>query len=70
MHLIVGLLVSFVVVAVFARRYRGVRGCRWRRERSGDAAGQWFYRCAACGGTGYTDPETVPQVCVARAGKP
>lgn len=51
------------VVAYLAWRNRGVRGCRWREDRSGDKGALRKYRCAACGAEAFTASKGVPQSC-------
>ncbi len=47
MIVVVGLLVAFILVLLFARR--DMRGCRWRRRGPAQADGKVQWRCAACG---------------------
>lgn len=51
------------VVAYLAWRNRGVRGCRWREDRSGDKGALRMYRCAACGAEAFTATKGPPQNC-------
>lgn len=62
MVVIVGLIIAFVLIAIFARR--GMRGCRWRMDRARDRDGMRFYRCAACGAEDWTDGDA-PRRCMA-----
>ena len=47
MIVVVGLIIAFVLIAVFARR--GMRMFRWRMDRTRDRDGLQFFRCAAFG---------------------
>ena len=67
MVVVVGLIIAFVLIAVFARR--GMRGCRWRMDRTQDRDGQRFYRCAACGAAELTDGPP-PRRCMAQRPPP
>ena len=59
MIVVIGLIVAFVLVAIFANRE--TRDCRWREYRTGDGRAEW--RCAFCGAvTEGTQGET-PQRC-------
>jgi hypothetical protein len=51
------------VVAYLAWRNRGVRGCRWREDRTGDRGALRKYRCAACGAEAFTATKGPPQSC-------
>ncbi|RMD93670.1 MAG: hypothetical protein D6811_04420 [Alphaproteobacteria bacterium] len=44
---LIGLVIAFVMVAIWGSR--GRRDCRWRLDRSRAEPGRDFYRCAACG---------------------
>jgi hypothetical protein len=68
MHIIVGLIIAFIVVAIFARRNSSVRNCRWRADRSGDRDGLHKYRCMACGAQAFCETDDPPRVCKAQAG--
>ena len=63
MIVVVGLIIAFVLIAVFARR--GMRMCRWRMDRTRDRDGLQFYRCAACGAEAWTDGPP-PRRCMAQ----
>jgi hypothetical protein len=69
MVVVVGLIIAFVLVAIFARR--GMRMCRWRMDKTQDRDGLRFYRCAACGAEVLVAPGKIPQDCrdPRRAGK-
>ena len=66
MHIILGLLIAFVIVAYFARRNKGMRGCRWRQDTARDKGALHFYRCAACGAEAYTATKGPPRDCKAK----
>jgi hypothetical protein len=61
MVVVVGLIIAFVLVAIFARR--GMRMCRWRMDKTQDRDGLRFYRCAACGAEVLVAPGKMPQDC-------
>jgi hypothetical protein len=63
MHILFGLLVAFVLVALYARRNRATRQCRWREDRTGDRGKLRKYRCAACGAEGYSATGGPPRDC-------
>jgi hypothetical protein len=58
-----GLLIAFIVVALVTLRRRTTRTCRWRAERTGDADGKYFYRCAACGAEAWQAKDRAPNFC-------
>jgi hypothetical protein len=66
MHIIIGLVVAFVVVAVFARHNKATRGCRWREDRTGDRGALRKYKCAACGAEAFTSTKGSPKDCRVR----
>jgi hypothetical protein len=55
--------VIFGVVAYLAWRNRGMRGCRWRADTSGDKGSLRKYRCAACGVEAFTADKGPPRSC-------
>ncbi|MDP5335743.1 MAG: hypothetical protein NWT12_14140 [Paracoccaceae bacterium] len=57
----IGLIIAFVLIAVFARR--GMRLCRWRMDRARDRDGLQFFRCAACGAEVLVPAGKTPQDC-------
>ncbi|WP_295313142.1 hypothetical protein [Roseobacter sp.] len=63
MHIVIGLIIAFIIVAIFARRKRGTRLCRWRADRNGDRGSLRKYRCAACGAEAFTASDGPPQGC-------
>jgi len=69
MHILLGLLIAFVVVAIFAKRMKGVRQCRWRRDATGDKGSLQRYTCVACGVEAFTATGKAPDQCKA-ANKP
>ena len=62
MIVIVGLLVAFVLLAIYARP--GTRGCRWRADRTRDVEGRSFYACAACGAQVLRADGKPPKTCM------
>ncbi|MEM6310145.1 MAG: hypothetical protein AAF754_08850 [Pseudomonadota bacterium] len=64
MHLIVGLAIAFVLVALMARTRKTTRNCRWRADRSGDAQGKHLYKCAYCGAEAFVDRDVAPNTCL------
>ena len=58
----VGLIIAFVLVAIFARR--GMRTCRWRMDRARDQGGMSYFRCAACGAEVLVPAGKTPQDCL------
>ncbi|MEE4347633.1 MAG: hypothetical protein V2I53_12620 [Paracoccaceae bacterium] len=57
----IGLIIAFVLIAIFARR--GMRLCRWRMDRTRDQDGLQFFRCAACGAEVLVPMGKTPQDC-------
>lgn len=55
--------IIFGVVAYFAWRNRGTRGCRWRADRTGDKGALRKYRCMACGAEAFTAAKGAPRGC-------
>jgi len=68
MHIVLGLIVAFVLVALVARRRKTSRNCRWRAERSGDKGRLRKYTCAACGAEAFTASSGPPNLCKAETG--
>ena len=62
MVVVAGLIIAFILVAVFARR--GMRMCRWRMDRTQDRDGMQFFRCAACGAEVLVPQGKMPQDCL------
>lgn len=58
MFIILGLIIAFVLIAVFSNR--ATRLCRWR-ERRGDHT---VWLCAYCGKQTDGDPGRPPQMCL------
>jgi hypothetical protein len=63
MLVVVGLIIAFVLVAIYSRRE--TRVCRWREQRQGDEASRTRWRCAACGAELVTPYGELPKVCLA-----
>ena len=70
MLVVVGLIIAFILVAIYARRNRGRRDCRWREDRSGDRGELRKYRCMACGAEAFTATPGPPRQCFAGRGRP
>lgn len=68
MHIALGLLIAFLIVALYARRRGTTRACRWRADRTGDRDGMHRYICAACGHEAFTKDGRPPRIC--KAGEP
>ncbi|MGZ2258960.1 hypothetical protein [Roseobacter sp. A03A-229] len=69
MHIVIGLIIAFIVVALFARRNRNTRRCRWREDRTGDRGSLRKYKCAACGAEAFTATKGPPDTCKAKLPK-
>ncbi|WP_299674070.1 hypothetical protein [uncultured Roseobacter sp.] len=69
MHIVIGLIIAFVLVAFFARRNRGTRRCRWREDRTGNRGALRKYKCAACGAEAFTATKGPPDSCKANLPK-
>ena len=65
MLMVIGLIVAFIIVAIYASRNRGRRNCRWRADRSGDRGALRKYRCAQCGAEAFTSTKGPPEKCFA-----
>jgi hypothetical protein len=61
MHIIIGLLIVFLVMALL--RNRKTRYCRWRRDKSGDKGNLQKYHCVTCGYEAYTAQKGEPKTC-------
>jgi len=62
MHIIIGLILAFVLLAIF--RNRKTRICRWRRNRSGDNHAGVMFKCMMCGAEIRVPRETPPNFCM------
>lgn len=62
MHILIGLLLAFVLIAIFSNRK--TRGCRWRLDRARNENGQQFHICMACGAQCFTKDSTAPKTCL------
>lgn len=65
MHIVIGLVIAFIIVAIVARRNRDTRRCRWRADRTGDRGALRKYKCAYCGAEAFMATEGPPQDCKA-----
>ncbi len=63
MHIVIGLVIAFLLVLLFARRNHATRQCRWRADKTGDRDGLRKYRCMACGAEGFADKPGPPRYC-------
>lgn len=61
MHILIGLLLAFLLIAIFSNRK--TRGCRWRMDKDRDEGDQRFFICMACGQTCLTSDGKMPRVC-------
>lgn len=61
MHVVIGLVLAFVLIAVMSNRK--TRGCRWRMDRSFNRDGETFYKCMACGAEDFSADGKPPRVC-------
>ncbi len=61
MLVVVGLIVAFVLVAVFSNR--ATRGCRWREYRVSGCDLRTRWHCVACGAEVFTSDGGAPKVC-------
>ena len=52
--ILIAFAIAFAIVAYFAYRDKGVRGCRWRKDSTRDKGSLQFYHCVACGAEAYT----------------
>lgn len=61
MIIVAGLILAFVLIAIFARRE--TRNCRWREDRSADSGDARKFRCMACGAEAFTTTKKPPLDC-------
>lgn len=59
----IGLILAFVLVAIFTKR--STRKCRWRENRRLDHDGQKYHICMTCGAEVFTKNGKGPVVCIA-----
>ncbi|TKZ22439.1 hypothetical protein FAP39_00780 [Shimia litoralis] len=62
MHILIGLVIALVLVAVLSNRK--TRNCRWRADRSRNVDDQHFHICMSCGATCLTQSPKSPQECL------
>lgn len=62
MHIVIGLILAFVLVAVFSNRK--TRQCRWRADRSLDNDAGHYFRCMHCGAETRVRDVRPPQICL------
>lgn len=65
MIVVAGLVLAFVLIAVFSNR--ATRGCRWREYPRGGQDSRWV--CAACGAETRAPRGKAPGICLGRGGK-
>jgi hypothetical protein len=61
MFIVVGLVIAFILVAIYARPK--MRNCRWREDRGASTPGQTAFRCAFCGARAFTSTGKPPLDC-------
>lgn len=61
MHIVIGLILTFVVMALLSKRR--TRRCRWRMDRSQSREGQTYFKCMACGAEAFQPDASPPDVC-------
>ena len=59
MHIVIGLMLAFILLAVFSNR--GMRQCRWRAHRRTEDV---LWRCAFCGAETVRPPDAKPDMCL------
>ncbi|SLN59623.1 hypothetical protein ROJ8625_03016 [Roseivivax jejudonensis] len=60
MFVVVGLIVAFILIAIFSNR--ATRSCRWRERRHSDTEATWS--CVQCGATVAGKPAQKPKTCL------
>jgi hypothetical protein len=60
MIVVIGLIIAFVLVAIFSNR--ATRQCRWRRNAALDQDGIYWH-CLQCGASVMTDTKETPKLC-------
>ncbi|NQY59106.1 hypothetical protein [Cognatishimia sp.] len=66
MHIAIGLIVAFALVALLSNRK--TRACRWRADRRQDSEQGSFYRCMHCGAETRTADGRPPKICLREGG--
>jgi hypothetical protein len=61
MHIILGLALGIVFVAILSKRE--MRNCRWRRNSRRDRSGEIYWMCAYCGAELFQKSEQLPKTC-------
>lgn len=61
MIIVIGLVIAFVLVLLFARQ--DMRHCRWRKTGEPTPDGKTPFRCMACGAPGFTSDGNPPKDC-------
>lgn len=67
--MILAVVAVIVVAAIYARRTRGIRLCRWRADRNGNKGSLRKYHCATCGAEAFTASKGTPTHCKRQVGK-
>lgn len=62
MHIAIGLIIAFVLVALLSNRK--TRACRWRADRSQDSEQGSYFRCMQCGAEMRTTRGRPPTECL------
>ena len=62
MLVIVGLVIAFVLVAIYAKPK--IRACRWREDRTVSMPGQTAFHCVGCGARTFTSNGKPPLDCL------
>jgi len=62
MHILIGLILTFILLALF--RNRGTRRCRWRRDRSADNQTGFMFKYMMCGAQTYARTQTPLDFCM------
>ena len=63
MLILAGVLIAFILVALYTRRHRATRNCRWRKDATGDNGNLRMYRCVTCGAEAFTANPGPPDTC-------
>ncbi|SHH30768.1 hypothetical protein [Cognatishimia maritima] len=61
MHIVIGLILVLVIMALLSNRK--TRGCRWRMDRSQNRDGRTYFKCMACGAEAFTLNGQPPKGC-------
>lgn len=61
MHIVIGLMIAFIVIALLSNRK--TRSCRWRMDRSQNRGGETYFKCMACGAEVFSADGKPPKLC-------